>query len=223
MANSQTAGTSEDTVGVEGKININTAPWPVLATIPFFAPPTVASGIPQPVDYITYTQATAGNPTGTATTNVTPLLGTYTDDRIDLAKAIVDYRNANGPFKSIADLYNVPAFRMVNDAMVASAEPGYKQGLFSPAGFGINASTAPTGRPRYDFEERFLLLNQISNLITTRSDTFTCYVLVQGYRNVNTPGVVPTLAVQRTAAFLLDRTGVTPVNASPSRYPVPNN
>ena len=181
MANGTTS--SEDQVGVEGLVNVNTAPAPVLAALPML--PTAAAN--------------------------------YT-----LATAIVADRQANGPFKSIFDLYRVPAFRTTNDGLLAT-EPGPLQGLFSPLGIGPAAETAAvtgTGRPRYDYEERFLLLNRISNLITTRSDTFTAYVLLQGYRDVGVPGVTPTLVVQRRQAYLLDRNGVTPVNRQPSHYPV---
>jgi len=33
---------------------------------------------------------------------------------------------------------------------------------------------------RRDFKEFYLLLNRVSNLITTRSDSFTVYLVVQG-------------------------------------------
>ena len=61
-----------------------------------------------------------------------------------------------------------------------------------------------------DFEARFLMMNRLSNLVTTRSDTFTCYVLVQGWVGVGVAGANPELKVQRRRAFIADRTGVTP-------------
>ncbi len=222
VVNAYTAGTGEDRVGTEGLININTAPWPVLATLPW---------VPLTTNVIDYTT------TGGA---VAPAGGTV-PDRIDIAKAIVDDRNANGPFKSIADLSRVQAIRLENDALLATSTtstgtppvttytytpPTAAQGVFSPGGLNDGslatppATPPPNGRPQYDFQDRFILLNRVSNLITTRSDTFTCYVLVQGYRNVGVPGVTPTLAVQRRAAYLLDRNGVTPGNRQPSVYPV---
>jgi len=63
---------------------------------------------------------------------------------------------------------------------------------------------------RFDYEEQFLLMNRISNLITTRSDSFTAYVLVQGWRGAGTPN--PELVVQRRRAFVADRTGLSPTN-----------
>jgi DNA uptake protein ComE-like DNA-binding protein len=166
--NAQTAGKAEDIVGVQGLVNINTAPVPVLAALPW---------------------------TNVTMTNLT------------IAQGIVAYRSANGPFKSILDLYNVTAVQQQSRILTAT-QPGYLQGEFSPNGLGIVADPLPS--VRYDFQDHFLLLNNVSNLITTRSDSFTCYVLLQGWRNAGTGN--PTLAVQRRAAFMVDRTGVTPSN-----------
>ena len=213
IANNATAYNSEDTAGVEGLININTAPWPILATLPFFTneQATVA-------DTFTYTPTSAAGVIGTYA-----MVANQVDDRVDLAKAIVDFRNVYGPFKSIQDLYRVPLFRAINNSLIVTTEPLYQQGVFAPNGFGGTSVGVVTGRARYDFQDRFLLLNQVSNLITTRSDTFTCYALVQGYRNVGVTGVTPTLVVQRRQAYLIDRNGVTPANRQPAHYPVPTN
>jgi hypothetical protein len=153
----------------------------------------------------------------------------------------VAYRNQNGPFKSIYDLYRVPEFQQVSNNLVTSAmmpspdgktkpttangsgEPNPLNGDFSPGGIPSASNVAPytTDSVRFDYKERFLLLNNISNLITTRSDTFTCYILLQGWRNVGTNN--PTLAVQRRAAYILDRNGVTPSNNVPSYFKVPTD
>ena len=85
----------------------------------------------------------------------------------------------------------------------------------------VFTANAPTGATRFDFQDRFVMLNNISNLITTRSDTFTCYVLLQGWRNVGTGN--PTLVVQRRIAFLLDRTNVTPSNNQPNVLKIPSD
>jgi hypothetical protein len=62
---------------------------------------------------------------------------------------------------------------------------------------------------RDDFEEHHLVLNRISNLITTRSDSFTCYVYVMGVQFDGTPNAE--LKVQRRVAFIADRSGVRPL------------
>ena len=59
-----------------------------------------------------------------------------------------------------------------------------------------------------DFEKQFLAFNRISNLVTIRSDSFTAYVLVQGWRNVGSAN--PEMVVQRRAAFIADRSGSIP-------------
>jgi len=62
---------------------------------------------------------------------------------------------------------------------------------------------------RGDFEEQFLAMTRISNLITTHSDSFTCYVYVVGVLDAGTPRA--SVAVERRAGFIIDRSSVTPV------------
>jgi hypothetical protein len=72
--------------------------------------------------------------------------------------------------------------------------------------------TVTTWPQRGDFGHRFLTLNRISNLITTRSDSFTCYILVQGWRDVEPAGAnspQPSLVVQRRVGIIVDRSRVT--------------
>jgi hypothetical protein len=56
------------------------------------------------------------------------------------------------------------------------------------------------------------MLTRISNLITTRSDSFTVYIVVQGWRNAGT--ATPELVVQRRAAMIIDRSNVTGVSGA---------
>ncbi len=211
VPNDITPGKSEDQIGVDGLVNVNTAPWPVLARVPFVVP--TATPFNQFSHLVTYDSvsdiATAANPRNTATT----------DDNVSLAKAIVNYRNKNGPFKSLFDLYKVPAFRIVNEQLLTANASGPLDGVFSPYGIGLTAATpGPGGNVRYNFKERYLLLNHVSNLLTTRSDTFTCYIYLQGWRNANTSQ--PTLAVQRRAAIIIDRSAVTPTNPTPLNFKI---
>ena len=91
------------------------------------------------------------------------------------------------------------------------------QGDFSPynGGPGLGSSGEVFTRDLVygDFEAPFLALTRISNLVTTRSDSFTVYVLVQGWRNVGTQN--PELVVQRRGAFLADRAAVHPIAGQP--------
>jgi hypothetical protein len=222
MANALIAKKSEDTAGVEGLININTAPWPVLATLPFVPPGTDNLSYYNPTNPAQNTLQPSVPATGTTPTALTATPNQYSDN-IDLAMAIVDYRNQHGPFKSIMDLYNVPAFQLENQFLLKN-DPTSVNGDFSGGPLSIPSTATNTAgngdNVRFDFEEKFLLLNNISNLITTRSDTFTCYVLLQGWRNAGTGN--PTLAVQRRAAFLVDRTGVTASNTKPTSTKMPS-
>jgi hypothetical protein len=185
--NAQTAGKSEDTVGVQGLVNINTAPAKVLEALPWFPP-------------------------GYADTNsITPAT---------LATAIVNYRElpTSTPFQTVFDLYKVPLYRQAADDLAVDAQTAANQqrdGDLSPYAAGTSDNM------KYDFEKSFLLLNRISNVITTRSDSFTCYVLLQGWRGVGTTS--PTLVVQRRAAFILDRNNITSTNVTPNVYKVPTN
>jgi hypothetical protein len=181
----------EDNVGVHGLININTANWKVLSTVPF---------------------------TPDAATNA------------QIAKAIVLYRDgdpatnapANGPFRSLFDLYKVSEFINLQPVPITNTtEPDDDDGDFSPFD-----PTIKPGDPKTDgvvnqreFERQFILINRISNLLTTRSDSFTAYVIVQGWRNANTANAE--LVVQRRAAMLIDRAGVTRDNREPRTMLIP--
>jgi DNA uptake protein ComE-like DNA-binding protein len=147
-----------------------------------------------------------------------------------IADQIVSDRTTNGPFKTIFDLNRVGTAGSANSFQTEGGlftltgtldlknDPGFAGGDFT-VGPDRTDPTVKDDGVRGDFEERMLMLTRISNLITTRSDTFTCYVLLQGWRNVGTSN--PTLAVQRRAVFILDRNSVTPSNNSPSSFRVP--
>ena len=108
------------------------------------------------------------------------------------------------------------------DVIVAAgvAGPDDQHGDFSP--FNPTPGTPNTDTVRHDFEEQFLLLNRVSNLITTRSDSYTVYIIVQGWRNAGTP--TPELVAQRRVAFIQERHPVTPANpALPQPFVVPND
>ena len=109
------------------------------------------------------------------------------NSNVNLAKAIVRYRNANGPFKTIFDLYKVPEVQTaVQNIINATDAPRDLEGHVTPSLSSPSASAQGGDGVRKDFEDRFLFLTRISNMITTRSDTFTCYLMVQGWRNVGT-------------------------------------
>jgi len=151
----------------------------------------------------------------------------YANDTI--AKAIVTYRNANGPFATIFDLMKVP--NLATEGGTLSANPVDNDGMLPvmppttppaatpaapvavyPAGNGT--ATGVVG----DYTHDFLVLNRVSNLITTRSDSFTVYVVVEGWDQTQTPAQ---LIVTRRLAFVVDRSGVTSTNKAVKTISIP--
>jgi hypothetical protein len=178
---------AEDLEPVEGLVNINTAPWKVLAALPMVL-----------------------NADGSV--NVAR--------NIELAKAIVYFRDVhNGYQKDAADTKLYP-----NGAFASIFELNSVWDT-RPAGPGLRDASKYSGRGRdyrfgngygtlgvtgnSDFAQQHEVLARISNLITTRSDSFTCYVYVMGVTHDGAPDAE--IKVQRRGAFIADRSGVRPL------------
>lgn len=116
-----------------GRININTAPAHVIAAA---IPPTLAD-------------PNAADPTETVTFSA-----------LDMAEAIVDYRQ-NGPFSTLGDLLNVPGFTQYTTG-----------GTWEDTNVGQQSIDN-------DIEERHWVLSNLANKLTVRSDVFTAYILVR--------------------------------------------
>jgi hypothetical protein len=139
---------------IKGRININTAPWFVLAQLP----------------WVSY----------------------HTQPNYNLAQSIVNYRDTiHGPFKSIGEL--------MTDANSNINSIGYYEGETMPI---PTALLTPPDGVGDAFEERDVIFDRISNLITVRSDVFTAYILVR----IGTDGP------QKRVIAILDRSGVTPTS-----------
>jgi hypothetical protein len=196
-------GRVEPTASVNGLVNVNSANLRVLAAVPF---------VPNP------------DPN---TNSSGSLLNT------SIAYSIVHYRDVDdrtgsghghGPFKNLFELNRVPIFDIVT---------GAPKGLFRDLiGSALTTTTTDqigditpypnsAGNPNTvgDFEGNFLMMNRISNLLTTRSDSFTAYILLEGWQDAETAN--PKLVVRRRAAYIIDRSGVTPTNASPTLTNIP--
>jgi hypothetical protein len=179
--------TSEDTAPVDGLVNVNTAPWRVLAAVPW-VPATTAN----------YRATNA-------------LIG------IQLAFA----RDINGgtgvphgPFKNLFDLgETMVGAKKLRDVLQTSNSSSFTLAQ------GNLTSTTVANDVKGDFLATFNTITRISNLVTTRSDSYTAYILVQGWRNAET--AAPHLVVQRRAAIILDRSVVTPTNKLPNTTNVP--
>jgi hypothetical protein len=79
----------------------------------------------------------------------------------NLAQAIVSNRDTYGAFKNTGELMRVSGM-------------GYYQGNAIPVGL-----STPTDCNGDAFEERDVIFDRISNLVTVRSDVFTAYILVR--------------------------------------------
>ena len=180
-------------VGVEGLVNINTASWKVLSMLPM----------------ITKNE-----------------LGSLSTDNETLAKMIVTWRMKNGPFMSIFDLNKVTdpsnsasGFQTALTHLNIAAGGGTggvntTNGLLTPPDqqfpgatpisnanlLGVSSGVAE------DYQSDFAMLSRISNLITTRSDTFTVYVEVQGWANAGTSAAKP--IITRRYAYIADRSEI---------------
>ncbi|MGD0597216.1 MAG: hypothetical protein ABSA64_06800 [Sedimentisphaerales bacterium] len=139
---------------IKGRININTAPWFVLAQLP----------------WVSY----------------------HTQPNYNLAQSIVNYRDTiHGPFKNIGEL--------MTDANSSINSIGYYEGETMPI---PTALLTPPDGVGDAFEERDVIFDRISNLITVRSDVFTAYILVR----IGTDGP------QKRVIAIFDRSGVTPTS-----------
>jgi hypothetical protein len=215
--------TGENQTGVEGLININTANWKVLSMLPMVPPKA------------------------TFTSGATPQQANQY-----LAQEIVAYRLQHGPFMSIFELNNVPgfqaaanpaAFSMTTAPFTTPSTPAFPAagpgpsgtvGMISPPDTNFpNVTLPPAGTTSgvlEDYQWDMNTLNRISNLITTRSDTFTVYIELQGWQNVPAPGTAwtgspPQPVVTRHFAFIADRSGITadPNTRSVKTTPIPND
>lgn len=204
----------EDTAGVDGMININTADVTVLSRVPW---------VPVLAGYDSVTRTNSFNVGG---------------DNWWVAKAIVTYRNTYGPFKTLFDLNRVPMsiggvpcpfnspLNLTNGKIVNTFQdifgdsptvdyPAYA-GNISPTAHPqpIGVGTAPLpDHNTNDFETRFGSIIRLSNILTTRSDTYTIYALVQGWTGVGSK--TPTIVSQRRAAVIVDRSAMSATSLNP--------
>lgn len=174
-------GRDDATAGVHGQININTASWRVLATLPLVIEST----------------------TGDVDRGKTVLL----------AKQIVAFRDRDrgdgqpfGTFNSIFDLARIPDFNK-DAAGTVPNNPPTSLGDWSPYSTPTNPADDLVVN---DWEARYWNVIRLSNMITTRSDMFTCYVLLQGWQNAGTGGA--RLTTERRMGFVVDRTPATPTD-----------
>jgi len=179
------------TTKIKGRININTAPWYVLAQLPWVS--QRAGG------YSDYSLAKA--------------IVAYRD-RLDLTSESGPdyYSSGRGSVAGLGSLREAPGFESIGElTTVINTDPtrdNYNMHYYS---LGANIGDqlgfpdlTTSWRRRVDgvaddFEERDLIFARISDLVTVRSDVFTAYILVRIGRD----------GPQKRVIAILDRSGVT--------------
>ncbi|HYO10569.1 MAG TPA: hypothetical protein VER17_16495 [Tepidisphaeraceae bacterium] len=182
---------------MQGLVNVNTASRRVLAALPLVINPTTGE-----IDSV---------------------------KTFELADAIVKYRDGDGtnpprgPFKSLFELNDVvktgSADGFYNMMGNFTADADDTAGDFTPQNASLVGIQPALEGVRNDYEERYLNLTRLSNLITTRSDSFTCYVMIQGWRGAGTP--YPYLVGERRAAFTIDRSQIGSSNSRVNSLSIP--
>jgi hypothetical protein len=208
--------TSQGTIGVQGLININTASWKVLNMLPMVTKVEDAS-------YIQDNESLAKAIVAWRTVHG-PFTSIYgLNQVVDLhttsagTHGPAGFQNAEGYINLIAGGGTAGVSSL--DGLLCPPDPLFPNATASSPN-NVPATASPPGAPTFnvtatglgeDYQTDFAVLNRISNLITTRSDTFTVYIEVQGWQNVGTANASP--VITRRYAFIVDRTGV---NADPT-------
>jgi DNA uptake protein ComE-like DNA-binding protein len=198
----------EDIAPVEGLINVNTASMQTLSAVPFLP----------------------GDMPKIGGANVLAPVGTNPGSNQGIAASIITYRNTYGPIKTLFDLNRVLLTQgTYQKTGNPAATPTTFQNFYGDPTLydydNYNGSLSPLGTNysgvTNDFKSRFNMLTRVSNLLTTRSDTYTVYILVQGWTGVGT--TAPQMVAQRRAAFIADRSRVTGTNRTLAIYPIQTN
>jgi len=142
---------------VPGRININTAPWYVLAQLPWISPHTPSYELARAIVAYRNKAALAGGPDYTVRPGG-PGFGSIGE----LNFVIAALNNFNIGFYAF-DNIDLPGFP---DLTTADDDPPY---AVPDAGDEVVD----------DFEERDVIFSRISNLVSVRSDVFTAYILVR--------------------------------------------
>jgi len=152
---------------IPGRININTAPWYVIAQLPWMTEPIAQAIVAYrdklklPVNYFNPAGDTVPDPCSRQ--NATGIFGLREDPG----------------FESIGELNFVVAGDIAgtNEYRIQRYEPDANDLLGFPDlttdGPGLGDGVVD------DFEERDIIFSRISNLVTVRSDVFTAYILVR--------------------------------------------
>ena len=238
VLNTKGATVNVNEYATEGLVNINSASWRVLAAmemIPKLKDPTGAFNARLAKLIVRYRDVDDGIPR------------TYPSP-YPAAPALAGMPRplqGHGAFKSVMELNKVfdpftPANTFQNGLgllplTAAATDPAdvtyFGWGNYSPGPFLGATNVVPVlkGKPLdnrtdadHDWMPSTLMVRRISNLISLRSDSFTAYVIVQGWRNTQTP--YPELVIQKRLAVLLDRSSLgNATTGLPTPYTVPTD
>lgn len=150
-------------LAVAGRININTAPWFVIKHLPWL-------GLA---------------PDGTQTDNLAQAIVAWRD-RLNLTfMGGPDYWTGRSGATGLTDISEEPGFRSIAELLQVINEDMILPDFDIRKYLDINTAAAPDytlDMTDDDFEERDIIFQRISNLVTVRSDVFTAYILVRiGY------------------------------------------
>jgi len=183
-----------DELKIKGRININTAPWFVIAQLPW-----VSQRIDEPVNYF-----------------LAQAIVAYRDKLLlkdPGGSPIADYSDRTAATGSLLPLREEPGLESIAELTNVTNTTGYP--LYDMRWYALDpndlliypdltgADTAPS-----DFEERDVIFSRISNLVSVRSDVFTAYILVRIGRD----------GPQKRVVAILDRSEVSPDTSQPSGY-----
>lgn len=177
-----TPNIDEGQVGQQGLINVNTAPWVVLAQLPLVL-----------------------NNDGSVNRAAT----------VACAKEIarVNHNGRSHSFKTLMEVnYILKQFSPI------PTEADDADGDYSPRGQG--ATDGITGD--WEYEQRFAPIIRLSNLLTVRSDSFTVYIVVEGWRDAHDPTRARRV-LQRRVAFFADRSAINEQNRTLKIVNIPTN
>jgi len=214
-------------------ININTAPWFVIAQLPWIQDPAIANNDPDKFKLakaiVAYRDKTnelsSTNPffSGLYTGHFGPDYQTESgvgagDGRQEGMQSPIAVREQLG-FASVSELLNVTS-DLDGDNVIDTAgnpyDPAYDFRRFVRDALGTLVPMDYTvDSVENDLEERDILFQRVSNLATVRSDVFTAYILVR----------LGEAGPQKRVIAIFDRTNVFTANDKPklvALHPVPD-
>lgn len=215
----------------EGLVNVNSASWRTLAAMEL---------LPASVGNLTYPGA---NP-ATLTYNqvLAKLIVRYRDVDDGLVRKDASGNplppQGHGAFNSLLELNKVfdpssgtnaatgwfnKTFQNGLGRLTNAGDPTYyKWGNYAPGPSNQpGANAAKNNIPLNDYLPNTLMVSRVSNMLTLRSDSFTAYVIVQGWRNAGT--AFPELVLQKRMAAIIDRSALGTLGGSVRTYNIPTD